>query len=227
MVVQQKRAELEVKFNDLTDRVNIKWSYFNEKYFKSLRKVSVLENERNLFINDRFSYFMDQIVSMGNNIAICKQFKSKDLNSFDFFDEVLSGMPLNWLKQDIKELRFAETMEETNNRQKLNYDDKYINSLFNIVCQYRQQLPRLQSLKIDLYIDTILGFNKKIVKESLKEMIVNKMTDSVYSLYLLNFLNYKIHLVGNQVGVSAESAISLRDTFFTIIKSEPFFKSYP
>ena len=131
-------------------------------------------------------------------MAYTKQFKSKDLSDFDFFDEVLNGMPLEWLKQDIKELRFAETVSETYNRKRVKkYDDKYIGILFNKLYEFRDKIPRLQTLKMDLYVDTMLGFNKKCVKQCLEEMIINKMSDSLYSLYLMNFLNYKIHIVGN------------------------------
>lgn len=81
---------------------------------------------------------MDKIVTMGQNMAYTKQFKSKDLNDYDFFDVVLNGMPLEWLKQDIKELGFAETVSETFNRKKINYDDDYIGLLFNKLYEYRR-----------------------------------------------------------------------------------------
>lgn len=138
MTVQHRRAELEVKFNQLTSHINSKWHFFNEQYFATLRIVSEQENARNTIINQCFSSFMDKIVTMGQNMAYTKQFKSKDLNDYDFFDVVLNGMPLEWLKQDIKELGFAETVSETFNRKKINYDDDYIGLLFNKLYEYRR-----------------------------------------------------------------------------------------
>jgi hypothetical protein len=106
-------------------------------------------------------------------------------------------MPLEWLKQMIEEPKYDSVVSRTVSGQASNIDDRSINFLFNEICSMRQSIPTLQALKIDLYIDSVLGISKDTISSNLHEMIINKMSDSKSSMYLLSFLNYKISVAGN------------------------------
>lgn len=127
-------------------------------------------------------------------------------------------MPLEWLKQDIEEPKYEAVLSHSGVNASTNVDDRSINFLFNSICTMRQTIPTLQVLKIDLYIDSVLGITKDTINSSLHEMIINKMSDSKSSMYLLSFLNYKISVAGNQIGVTTENGQFLRDTLIAIIK---------
>ena len=127
-------------------------------------------------------------------------------------------MPLQWLKQEIEEPKYDTVLTHSGVSLAPDVDDRSIKFLFNSICTMRQNIPTLQALKIDLYVDSVLGITKDTINATLHEMIINKMSDSKSSMYLLSFLNYKISVAGNQIGVTTENGQFLRDTFIAIIK---------
>lgn len=92
--------------------------------------------------------------------------------------------------------------------------------LFSQVSKYRTILDRISSLKIEMYIDHCLGSNNKSQLDILlEEFLMEKMNNEVVVGYFLSLTNYKLHLQGNQMNISAEIFASFRAKFMLILSS--------
>lgn len=93
--------------------------------------------------------------------------------------------------------------------------------LFGEILSHRDILDQLISLKIDLYIDIVLGVEERILKKGLEFKLREQMSDETAATYFLNTLNYKILLRGNQVVVKKPNFFSLKLIMLELIQSKP------
>lgn len=91
--------------------------------------------------------------------------------------------------------------------------------LFGEILNHRDVLDQLISLKIDLYIDIVLGVEERILKKGLEYKLREQMSDDVSANYFLHTLNYKILLRGNQVVVKKHNFFSLKLVMLELIQS--------
>ena len=105
-----RRSKIRKKFDDITEKINSKWSFFSTKFSINLQKVENLENQREKIFVNCLKQYTTKLSEKSVEIM-----RVQELNvptSAGFLDEVLPCLPLDWTNQEIKENDYQQTVAE-------------------------------------------------------------------------------------------------------------------
>ena len=93
--------------------INDKWGILNHNLSSSIELVSKQENARMEISNESIWKFLNELSNMGKKIVPFSQKNIEYNKNFDFIDNCLESLPLEWLKETIMEPNFGMVINNT------------------------------------------------------------------------------------------------------------------